>query len=50
MEKDGLQFFALSDSFFGQLFVAPLTAGLLSEVGSDKSHARLPFKNDFSSL
>ena len=35
---------------FGQLTVAPLTAALLSEVGSDGSHARLPFKDDFSSL
>ena len=32
---------------FGQLFVAPLTGVLLSEVGSDGSHARLLFENDF---
>jgi hypothetical protein len=35
---------------FGQLFVAPLTAALLSEVGSDGFHGRLPFENYFSSL
>jgi hypothetical protein len=35
--------FTLSDSFF----VAPLTAALLSEVGSDGSHARLPFEMIF---
>jgi hypothetical protein len=36
--------------FFGQLIVAPLTAALLSEVGSDGSHGKLPSENDFSSL
>jgi hypothetical protein len=35
---------------FGQLPVAPLTAALLSEVGSDGFHGRLSFENDFSSL
>ena len=29
---------------FGQLLVAPLTAALLSEVGSDGFHGRLPLK------
>jgi hypothetical protein len=32
---------------FGQLFVALLTAVLLSEVGSDGFHGRLPFENYF---
>jgi hypothetical protein len=34
-----LHFFALSDIFF-----APLSAALLSEVGSDGYHGRLPFE------
>jgi hypothetical protein len=36
MRKEGFVVFRS----FGQLTVAPLTAALLSEVGSDGSHAR----------
>ena len=36
MEKEGFEVFR----FFGQPFLAPLTAVLLSEVGSDGFHAR----------
>jgi hypothetical protein len=35
---------------FGQLFMAPLTAALLSELRSDEFHGRLPFENCLSSL
>ncbi len=46
MRMEGFAFFPS----FGQLFVAQLTAALLSEVESDGFHGRLSFKNDFSSL